>query len=159
MLGAGEGGHSSSSRHAGIRGRRRAHAAPAIELAEAQGAHPGQPSLGHLLVKRPVAVIALVPKSAVLFAAGAVAGALGMAAHASCMPHRVACMHDAAACMVFASLFIKGGTNAGATPTALLHRGSCSKSTFKCVSTRCKGGTLTNAAGACGAASAIPASG
>ena len=73
-LSAGEG---DSSRHANSRGRRRAHAGPAYELAEAQGAHPGQPSLGHLLVKRPVAAIALVPKSAVLFAAGAVAGALG----------------------------------------------------------------------------------
>ena len=75
-MGAGEGGPS-GSRHANDRGRGRAHAAPAYELAEAQGAQPGQPSLGHLLVKRPVAAIALVPKSAVLFAAGAVAGALG----------------------------------------------------------------------------------
>lgn len=52
--------------------------APVFELAAAAPAGSAQNvDLGKLLVRRPVAAIALVPKSALLFAAGAVAGALG----------------------------------------------------------------------------------
>lgn len=52
--------------------------APVFELAAAVPAGSAQNvDLGRLLVRRPVAAIALVPKSALLFAAGAVAGALG----------------------------------------------------------------------------------
>lgn len=52
---------------------------PVLELAAAppSGGTAQEVTLGKLLVRRPVAAIALVPKSAVLFAAGAVAGALG----------------------------------------------------------------------------------
>ncbi|BDA48379.1 probable envelope ADP,ATP carrier protein, chloroplastic [Coccomyxa sp. Obi] len=52
--------------------------APVFELAAAAPAGSAQNvDLGRLLVRRPVAAIALVPKPALLFAAGAVAGALG----------------------------------------------------------------------------------
>ena len=50
---------------------------PVFELS--RGKHRGRckPNFGRLLVKRPVAAVALIPEPAVLFTAGAVAGALG----------------------------------------------------------------------------------
>ena len=53
------------------------HAVPAFELAAAEEGSLTGPSIGTLLAKRPVAALALIPRSAVLFGAGAVAGALG----------------------------------------------------------------------------------
>lgn len=54
------------------------HGAPVFELAAAPAIGSTQDiDLGKLLMRRPVAAVALVPKSGVLFAAGAVAGALG----------------------------------------------------------------------------------
>ncbi len=53
--------------------------APVFELAEmVEGGGP-LPGFGELLLRRPIAATALLPKSAVLFTAGAVAGALGEA--------------------------------------------------------------------------------
>lgn len=49
---------------------------PVFELSEACCCRKG-PSAGELLVRRPVAMLALVPKPLVLFTAGAVAGAIG----------------------------------------------------------------------------------
>ncbi len=52
---------------------------PVFELAAAAPAGSAHNiDMGRLLVRRPVAAVALVPKSALLFAAGAVAGALGI---------------------------------------------------------------------------------
>jgi hypothetical protein len=50
---------------------------PLFELSAAPDAGQQQVDVGRLLVRRPVAVFALLPRPAVLFAAGAVAGALG----------------------------------------------------------------------------------
>ncbi len=49
---------------------------PVFELSEACCCGKG-PSPGELLVRRPIAALALVPKPLVLFTAGAVAGAIG----------------------------------------------------------------------------------
>lgn len=50
---------------------------PVFELSQAKRSRHGKPQLGQLLIKRPVAAIALVPEPAILFTSGAIAGALG----------------------------------------------------------------------------------
>jgi hypothetical protein len=53
---------------------------PVFELSEGQGREAigdRRPIFGKLLVKRPLAAVALIPQPVVLFAAGATAGALG----------------------------------------------------------------------------------
>jgi hypothetical protein len=72
---------------------RQAGALPALQHSRARGTHRDitplfelsesccagkRPSVGRLLVRRPIAVLAVIPKPAVLFTAGAVAGAIGM---------------------------------------------------------------------------------
>ena len=54
-------------------------AAAVFELAEVIERGGQVPRFGELLIRRPVAATALMPKSVVLFTAGAVAGALGEA--------------------------------------------------------------------------------
>lgn len=62
---------------------RRRHSASNFELAAAEAwsgfllPYRGAPQLGELLLRRPEAALALVPRPAVLFLAGAVAGAIG----------------------------------------------------------------------------------
>lgn len=48
-----------------------------FELSAAPDSSQQQVDIGRLLMRRPVAAFALVPRPALLFAAGAVAGALG----------------------------------------------------------------------------------
>lgn len=52
------------------------HTAPVFEISESCCTGKG-PGVGKLLFRRPIAVLALIPKPAVLFTAGAVAGAIG----------------------------------------------------------------------------------
>ena len=55
--------------------------AAVFELAEITERGGQVPRFGELLIRRPVAATALLPKSVVLFTAGAVAGALGDVPH------------------------------------------------------------------------------
>lgn len=50
---------------------------PVFTLAQGGARRRGKPSLGTLILKRPIAAVALVPEPAILFTAGAVAGAFG----------------------------------------------------------------------------------
>ena len=56
-----------------------------FELGEALDRSNRGPKFGELLIRRPVAATALLPNSAVLFTAGAVAGALGKITLPQCM--------------------------------------------------------------------------
>lgn len=49
-----------------------------FELSTSEGSRDRRPSVGNLLVRRPVAAVALLPQPLVLFSAGAFAGALGV---------------------------------------------------------------------------------
>jgi len=63
---------------AGLRTTHQSPCTPQFELGEVSSRSSQAPKFGELLVRRPVAATALLPKSVVLFTAGAVAGALGM---------------------------------------------------------------------------------
>ena len=50
---------------------------PVFELGQVLEGSSQNPRFGDLIIRRPTAAVALLPNSAVLFTAGAVAGALG----------------------------------------------------------------------------------